>query len=227
MASQLGTPLPRGAHTQRQTNNPKTMSLTTSTGWTLDRHKNCCSVNDNNYTDYRRCLQSMHSRVFANSQASVCPSYWLTAAVVADEFAAECPVGMRYWSTAADDSALWAGDTDRQLSAPRVAYQLQAHPAATALSSKCGQCHVDSRGTRLNTDLLMTVTVQTVNSNVFKTQHRWNRLSTAEITIMHLQLEVILYCLSMFMNKHCTFLELIYWSTDWLSYGFMSHPTQT
>jgi len=32
-----------------------------------------------------------------------------------------------------------AGDIDRQQS--------------TALSSKCGQCHVDSRGTRLNTDL--------------------------------------------------------------------------
>jgi len=47
-------------------------------------------------------------------------------------------------------SALLAGDIDRQRRAP------VSHAGAlssTALSSKCGQCHVDSAGTMPNTDL--------------------------------------------------------------------------
>jgi len=49
-------------------------------------------------------------------------------------FAAERHVGRRYRSTAAGAQ--------------------QQRSRGTALSSKRGQCHVDSRGTRLNTDLL-------------------------------------------------------------------------
>ena len=72
-----------------------------------------------------------------------------TAAAVADGFAAGCPAGIRYRSTAAGAGA---------------AYQLHASSAATAPQpgalQQCGQCRVDSRGTRLNTELL-TNTVST------------------------------------------------------------------
>ena len=53
-------------------------------------------------------------------------------------------------------SAVWVGDMDRQ--------------QAPALSSKCGQCHVDSRGTRLNTDLLMQ-SVAHIAAEVLVMQH--------------------------------------------------------
>ena len=52
------------------------------------------------------------------------------------EFATERPAGKRYRSTAAGTGAQ------------------QQRRRSTALSSRCGQCRVDSRGTRLNTDLL-------------------------------------------------------------------------
>ena len=55
----------------------------------------------------------------------------LTAVVACGGFAAECCVSRRYQSTV-------AGAQQRR---------------SMAFSSKCGQCHVDSRGTRLNTDL--------------------------------------------------------------------------
>jgi len=55
------------------------------------------------------------------------------AAVACGGFATERHAGRRYRSTA-------------------VAQQQRRR--STAISSKCGQCHVDSRGTRLNTDLL-------------------------------------------------------------------------
>ena len=57
-----------------------------------------------------------------------------TAAAACGGFAAERPAGRTYRSTAAG-----------------AQQQLRR---STALSSKCGQCHVDSRGTRLNADLL-------------------------------------------------------------------------
>jgi len=60
------------------------------------------------------------------------------------EFAAEHSAGRRYRSTAA-------------CAAPRVraACALSSNGAAARRSlSKCGQCHVDSRGTMLNTDVL-------------------------------------------------------------------------
>jgi len=51
-------------------------------------------------------------------------------------------------------SAPLAGDIASQLPAPRIssrrAQQQQRH--STARSSKCGQCRVDSPGTRLNTE---------------------------------------------------------------------------
>jgi len=58
----------------------------------------------------------------------------LTAVVACGGFAAECCVGRRHQST--------------------VAGAQQQRRRSMAFSSKCGQCHVDSRGTRLNTDLL-------------------------------------------------------------------------
>jgi len=47
-------------------------------------------------------------------------------------------------------SAVRAGDISRQRRAPMQ----QQRRRSTAFSSKCGQCHVDGRGRRLNTDLL-------------------------------------------------------------------------
>jgi len=70
-----------------------------------------------------------------NGRASVRLSQRSTAPAVAGGFAAERPVGRRYQSI-----ALGAGVQ-------------QQRRRSTALSSKCGQCHVDSRGTRLNRDL--------------------------------------------------------------------------
>jgi len=64
---------------------------------------------------------------------SVCLSHQSTAAC--GGFAAEHPAGRRYRSIAG-------------------ACVQQQRRRGTALSSKCGQCHVDSRGRRLNTDLL-------------------------------------------------------------------------
>ena len=58
----------------------------------------------------------------------------LTAVVACGGFAAECCVGRRHQST--------------------VAGAQQQRRRSMAFSSKCGQCHVDSQGTRLNTDLL-------------------------------------------------------------------------
>ena len=57
----------------------------------------------------------------------------LTAVVACSGFAAECCVSRRHQSTVAG---------------------AQQQRRSMAFSSKCGQCHVDSRGTRLNTDLL-------------------------------------------------------------------------
>jgi len=48
--------------------------------------------------------------------------------------------------------SLQAGNIDRQLPAP--ALHTSCRRRSTALSSKCGQCPVDSGGTRLNTDSL-------------------------------------------------------------------------
>jgi len=49
-------------------------------------------------------------------------------------------------------SAPQIGDIDLLLHSEPAAGALQHAPA---LSSKCGQCHVDSRWTRLNTDLFV------------------------------------------------------------------------
>jgi len=57
---------------------------------------------------------------------SVCLSHRSTASAACGGFAAERPAESRYRSM-----------------------------QATALRSKCGQCHVDNRGTRLNTDLFV------------------------------------------------------------------------
>jgi len=64
---------------------------------------------------------------------SVRLSHRSTDAAVAGGFAAERPAGMRYRSIAGAGAQ-------------------QQRRRSTALSSKCGQCHVDSGGTRLNTD---------------------------------------------------------------------------
>ena len=66
---------------------------------------------------------------------SVCLSHRSTAAAEAGRFSAERPIR--------------AGHIDRQ---------------APALISKCGQCHVDSQGTRMNTDLLLAVLWSLQNS---------------------------------------------------------------
>ena len=75
-----------------------------------------------------------------NGRTSVRPSvslphHWKAAAACGG-FAAESRAGSRYRSTAAGAQ--------------------QQRRRSTALSSKCGQCRVDSGGTRLNTDLYFT-----------------------------------------------------------------------
>jgi len=71
---------------------------------------------------------------------SVCLSDRWTVAAACDGFAVERPAGRKHLSIASGAGA---------------AYQLQARRAAcAALSSKCGQRHVDSRRRRLNTNLL-------------------------------------------------------------------------
>ena len=70
-----------------------------------------------------------------------------------------CPIDRQQqrWPASLLLSAQRAGNIDRQLRAlaPRTSCSQvqQQRRRSTALSSKCGQCHVDSRGTRMNTDL--------------------------------------------------------------------------
>ena len=70
-----------------------------------------------------------------------------------------CPIvrQQQRWPAGLLLSVLWTEDIDRQLpaSALRISCrraQQQRRRSTTALSSKCGQCHVDSRGTRLNNE---------------------------------------------------------------------------
>jgi len=91
-------------------------------------------------TVYWCCPHSIRSRVYAvvsRLSESICVSHRSTAATAVGGFAAKRPVDRRYW---------WipAGDL------------LQA----LALSSNCGQRLVESRRRRLNTDLLVMVSLQ-------------------------------------------------------------------
>jgi len=85
----------------------------------------------------------MRNRVYETvERPSVCLSHRSTAAAVAGGFAL---------------SALRTGDIVRQRRLPAALRTScrraqQQRRRSTALSSKCGQCHVDSRDTRLNTD---------------------------------------------------------------------------
>ena len=76
----------------------------------------------------------MQSRVYESvERPSVRLFHRSTAAAACGGFAAERRAGREYRSTAAGVGAQ------------------QQRRSSTAFSSKCGQCHVDSRGTRLNT----------------------------------------------------------------------------
>ena len=91
-------------------------------------------------TVYWCCPHSIRSRVYAvvsRLSESICVSHRSTAATAVGGFAAKRPVDRRYW---------WipAGDL------------LQA----LTLSSNCGQRLVESRRRRLNTDLLVMVSLQ-------------------------------------------------------------------
>jgi len=48
----------------------------------------------------------------------------------------------------------------------------QQRRRSTALSSKCGQCHVDGRGTRLNSELLFYNSSYLAGENVSSVQHK-------------------------------------------------------
>ena len=86
-------------------------------------------------TGFWHCLHSMQTRVYVTVECPpVCPSHRYTAAVVAGRFAAECPASRTYRSTAAGAAY--------QLHCCRRAQQQWRR--SSALSSKCGQCHVDN-----------------------------------------------------------------------------------
>ena len=97
---------------------------------------------------YCHCLHNMQSRIYETVvHLSVCPidqqqQRWPSGLLLSTLLS----LGRRYWSTAVCTEA---------------AYQLQVCSAAMrhsmAVSCKCGQCHIDSRGTRLNTDLFVCV----------------------------------------------------------------------
>ena len=90
----------------------------------------------------------MRNRVYVTvERPSVCLSHRSTAAALAGGFAAERSAGRRCRSAATATGAAY------QLQVRSVAMASQQAPA---LSSKCEQCHVDSRLTRLNTDLFNT-----------------------------------------------------------------------
>ena len=76
----------------------------------------------------------MRTRVYVTVECPpVCPSHRYTAAMVAGRFAAECPASRTYRSTATGAAY--------QLHCCRRAQQQWRR--SSALSSKCGQCHVD------------------------------------------------------------------------------------
>ena len=85
------------------------------------------------YWSYWHCLHTMRRRVCVllvvcpSVRPSVCLSHHSTAAAVCGGFAAEHRAGRRYRSTTAGAGAQ------------------QQRRRSTALSSKCWQCHVDSR----------------------------------------------------------------------------------
>ena len=101
---------------------------------------------------YWNRLESMKRSSF---RLSVCLSHRSTAAAACGEFAAERPADGRYRSTSAGASAH---------SSCRRAQQQRRR--CTALSNKRGQCLVDSRGTRLNTDLF--TSKQTVSLRILR-----------------------------------------------------------
>jgi len=114
-----------------------------------------------NWCTYCHCLHSMWGRVYKTvERPSVRPSVSLsrrsTAGAACSRFATECPVDRRYQSL------------------PGTGTQQQRH-RSTVHSNKCGQCHVDSRGTRLNTDLFDTLFIFTMTCcwQLWNAKHAW------------------------------------------------------
>ena len=98
-------------------------------------------LSDDNY--HRHCPHSMRSRLYVTvRRPSVRPSV--------------CPIVQQPLRRAASLllSAPRAGHIGRQRWAPALRSKRRR---STAFGSKCGQCHGDSRGTRLNRDCLLLV----------------------------------------------------------------------
>ena len=131
----------------------------------------------------------MQSRVYESvDRPSVRLFHRSTAAAACGGFAAERRAGREYRSTAAGAGAQAAQQQRR---------------SSTAFSSKCGQCHVDSRGTRLNTSSSSSSSSSyitptgsktvTYSTNINNEKHKTHKISYTIVNIKAQKSSSILY----------------------------------